>query len=83
MKRGITMTEHQPETSAKETVKVHVEYKDKDGNVYSMNDVEVPVQEKVVKKVESSSDIEDTNTVFSPEVLEILKGVGLSDHQDK
>mgnify|MGYP000451380360 FL=1 len=77
------MTEHQPETSAKETVKVHVEYKDKDGNVYSMNDVEVPVQEKVVKKVESSSDIEDTNTVFSPEVLEILKGVGLSDHQDK
>ena len=77
------MTEHQPETSAKETVKVHVEYKDKDGNVYSTNDVEVPVQEKVVKKVESSSDIEDTNTVFSPEVLEILKGVGLSDHQDK
>ena len=77
------MTEHQPETSAKETVKVHVEYKDKDGNVYSMNDVEVPVQEKIVKKVESSSDIEDTNTVFSPEVLEILKGVGLSDHQDK
>ena len=77
------MTEHQPETSAKETVKVHVEYKDKDGNVYSMNDVEVPVQEKVVKKVESSSDIEDTNTVFSPEVLEILKGVGLSNHQDK
>ncbi|WP_314451445.1 hypothetical protein [uncultured Granulicatella sp.] len=77
------MTEHQPETSVKEVIKVHVEYKDKDGNVYSMNDVEVPVQEKVVKKVESSSDIEDTNTVFSPEVLEILKGVGLSDHQDK
>lgn len=77
------MTEHQPETSVKEVIKVHVEYKDKDGNVYSMNDVEVPVQEKVVKKVESSSDIEDTNTVFSPEVLEILKGVGLSNHQDK
>ena len=77
------MTEHQPETSVKEVIKVHVEYKDKDGNVYSMNDVEVPVQEKVVKKVESSSDIEDTNTVFSPEVLEILKGVGLSEHQDK
>lgn len=77
------MTEHQPETSVKEVIKVHVEYKDKDGNVYSMNDVEVPVQEKVVKKVESSSDIEDTNAVFSPEVLEILKGVGLSDHQDK
>lgn len=77
------MTEHQPETSVKEVIKVHVEYKDKDGNVYSMNDVEVPVQEKVVKKVESSSDIEDTNTVFSSEVLEILKGVGLSDHQDK
>ena len=48
-----------------------------------MHDVEVHVQEKIVKKVESSSDIEDTNTVFSPEVLEILKGVGLSDHQDK
>ena len=76
------MTEHQPETSAKEVVKVHVEYKDKDGNVYSMNDVEVPVQEKNVKKIESSSNIEDTNTVFSPEVLEILKGVGLSDNQD-
>ena len=77
------MTEHQPETSAKEVVKVHVEYKDKDGNVYSMNDVEVPVQEKGVKKVESGSNIEDTNTVFSPEVLAILKGVGLSDNQDK
>ena len=77
------MTEHQPDTNEQEVVRVHVEYKDKDGNVYSMNDVEVPVQEKVVKKVESSSDIEDTNTVFSPEVLEILKGVGLSDHQDK
>ena len=77
------MTEHQPETNEKEVARVHVEYKDKDGNVYSMNDVEVPVQEKVVKKVESSSDIEDTNTVFSPEVLEILKGVGLSNHQDK
>ena len=44
------MTEHQPETNEKEVVRVHVEYKDKDGNVYSMNDVEVPVQEKVVKK---------------------------------
>ena len=77
------MTDKHSETNEKEVIKVHVEYKDKDGNVYSMNDVEVPVQEKVVKKVESSSDIEDTNTVFSPEVLEILKGVGLSDHQDK
>ena len=77
------MTDKYSETNEKEVVRVHVEYKDKDGNVYSMNDVEVPVQEKVVKKVESSSDIEDTNTVFSPEVLEILKGVGLSDHQDK
>ena len=44
------MTEHQPEINEKEVVRVHVEYKDKDGNVYSMNDVEVPVQEKVVKK---------------------------------
>lgn len=77
------MTDKYSETNEKEVVRVHVEYKDKDGNVYSMNDVEVPVQEKVVKKVESSSDIEDTNTVFSPEVLEILKGVGLSEHQDK
>lgn len=77
------MTDKHSETNEKEVIKVHVEYKDKDGNVYSMNDVEVPVQEKVVKKVESSSDIEDTNTVFSPEVLAILKGVGLSDHQDK
>ncbi len=77
------MTDKYSETNEKEVVRVHVEYKDKDGNVYSMNDVEVPVQEKVVKKVESSSDIEDTNTVFSPEVLEILKDVGLSDHQDK
>ena len=77
------MTDKYSETNEKEVVRVHVEYKDKDGNVYSMNDVEVPVQEKVVKKVESSSDIEDTNTVFSPEVLEILKGVGLSNHQDK
>ena len=33
------MTEHQPKTSGKEVVKVHVEYKDKDGNVYSINDV--------------------------------------------
>ena len=77
------MTDKHSEINEKEVVRVHVEYKDKDGNVYSMNDVEVPVQEKIVKKVESSSDIEDTNTVFSPEVLEILKGVGLSDHQDK
>lgn len=77
------MTDKHSEINEKEVVRVHVEYKDKDGNVYSTNDVEVPVQEKVVKKVESSSDIEDTNTVFSPEVLEILKGVGLSDHQDK
>ena len=77
------MTDKHSETNEKEVVRVHVEYKDKDGNVYSMNDVEVPVQEKVVKKVESSSDGEDTNTVFSPEVLEILKGVGLWDHQDK
>ena len=77
------MTDKHSETNEKEVVRVHVEYKDKDGNVYSMNDVEVPVQEKVVKKVESSSDVEDTNTVFSPEVLEILKGVGLWDHQDK
>ena len=77
------MTDKHSEINEKEVVRVHVEYKDKDGNVYSMNDVEVPVQEKVVKKVESSSDIEDTNTVFSPEVLEILKGVGLSNHQDK
>ena len=77
------MTDKHSEINEKEVVRVHVEYKDKDGNVYSMNDVEVPVQEKVVKKVESSSDIEDTNTVFSPEVLEILKGVGLSEHQDK
>ena len=75
------MTDKYSETNEKEVVRVHVEYTD--GNVYSMNDVEVPVQEKVVKKVESSSDIEDTNTVFSPEVLEILKGVGLSEHQDK
>lgn len=77
------MTDKHSEINEKEVVRVHVEYKDKDGNVYSTNDVEVPLQEKVVKKVESSSDIEDTNTVFSPEVLEILKGVGLSDHQDK
>ena len=77
------MTDKHSEINEKEVVRVHVEYKDKDGNVYSTNDVEVPVQEKVVKKVESSSDIEDTNTVFSPEVLEILKGVGLSNHQDK
>ena len=77
------MTEHQPETSAKEVVKVHVEYKDKDGNVYSMNDVEVPVQASTKNIEDTSSNSEDTNTVFSPEVLEILKGVGLSNNQEK
>ncbi len=77
------MTEHQPETSAKEVVKVHVEYKDKDGNVYSMNDVEVPVQASTKNTEDTSSNSEDTNTVFSPEVLEILKGVGLSNNQEK
>ncbi len=75
------MTEHQPETSAKEVVKVHVEYKDKDGNVYSMNDVEVPVQASTKNTEDTSSNSEEKNTVFSPEVLEILKGVGLSDQQ--
>ena len=70
------MTKHQPETSAKEVIKVHVEYKDKDGNVYSMNDVEVPV-ETILKNTE------ETNVVFSPEVLKILKGVGISEHQEK
>ena len=76
------MTEHQPETSAKEVVKVHVEYKDKDGNVYSMNDVEVPVQASTKNTEDTSSNSEETNTVFSPEVLEILKGVGLSNNQE-
>ena len=75
------MTEHQPETSAKEVVKVHVEYKDKDGNVYSMNDVEVPVQASTKNTEDTSSNSEEKNTVFSPEVLEILKGVGLSNQQ--
>ena len=77
------MTEHQPETSAKEVIKVHVEYKDKDGNVYSMNDVEVPVQASTKNTEDTSSNSEDTNTVFSAEVLEILKGVGLSNNQEK
>lgn len=77
------MTEHQPETSAKEVVKVHVEYKDKDGNVYSMNDVEVPVQASTKNTEDTSSNTEETNAVFSPEVLEILKGVGLSNNQEK
>jgi hypothetical protein len=76
------MTEHQPETSAKEVVKVHVEYKDKDGNVYSMNDVEVPVQASIKNTEDTSSNTEETNAVFSPEVLEILKGVGLSNNQE-
>ena len=77
------MTEHQPETSAKEVVKVHVEYKDKDGNVYSMNDVEVPVEASIKNTEDTSSNTEETNAVFSPEVLEILKGVGLSNNQEK
>ena len=77
------MTEHQPETSAKEVVKVHVEYKDKDVNVYSMNDVEVPVQASIKNTEDTSSNTEETNAVFSPEVLEILKGVGLSNNQEK
>ena len=77
------MTEHQPETSSKEVVKVHVEYKDKDGNVYSMNDVEVPVQASTKNTEDTSSNTEETNTVFSPEVLEILKGVGLSNNKEK
>ena len=74
------MTEYQPETSGKEVVKVHVEYKDKDGNVYSMNDVEVPVQASTKNTEDTSSNTEETNAVFSPEVLEILKGVGLSNN---
>ena len=77
------MTEHQPKTSGKEVVKVHVEYKDKDGNVYSINDVEVPVQASIKNTEDTSSNTEETNAVFSPEVLEILKGVGLSNNQEK
>lgn len=77
------MTEHQPETSKKEVVKVHVEYKDKDGNVYSINDVEVPVEASVKNTEDIASNSEETNAVFSPEVLKILKGVGLSKHQEK
>ena len=76
------MTEHQSEISEKEVVKVHVEYKDKDGNVYSMNDVEVPVQASIKNTEDTSSNTEETNAVFSPEVLEILKGVGLSNNQE-
>ena len=77
------MTEHQPKTSGKEVVKVHVEYKDKDGNVYSINDVEVPVETTLKNTEDTSSNSEETNTVFSPEVLKILKGVGLSELQEK
>ena len=77
------MTEHQPETSAKEVIKVHVEYKDKDGNVYSMNDIEVPVETTLKNTEDTSLNTEETNAVFSPEVLKILKGVGLSEHQEK
>ena len=77
------MTEHQPKTSGKEVVKVNVEYKDKDGNVYSINDVEVPVETTLKNTEDTSSNSEETNTVFSPEVLKILKGVGLSEHQEK
>lgn len=77
------MTEHQPEKSAKEVIKVHVEYKDKDGNVYSINDVEVPVETTLKNTEDTSSNSEETNTVFSPEVLKILKGVGLSELQEK
>lgn len=76
------MTEYQPETSRKEFVKVHVEYKDKDGNVYSMNDVEVPVEASVKNTEETSINTEETNAVFSPEVQKILKGVGLSEHKE-
>lgn len=60
-----------------------MEYKDKDGNVYSMNDVEVPVQASIKNTEDTSSNTEETNAVFSPEVLEILKGVGLSNNQEK
>ena len=77
------MTEHQPGTSKKEVVKVHVEYKDKDGNVYSINDVEVPVETTIKNAEDSSLNTEETNAVFSPEVLKILKGVGLSENQEK
>ena len=76
------MTEHQPETSAKEVIKVHVEYKDKDGNVYSMNDIEVPVETTLKNTEDTSLNTEETNAVFSPEVLKILKGVGISEHQE-
>ena len=76
------MTEHQLETSGKEVVKVHVEYKDKDGNVYSINDVEVPVEASLKNTEDLTLNSEETNTVFSPEVLKILKGVGLSEHQE-
>ena len=77
------MTEHQSEISAKEVVKVHVEYKDKDGNVYSINDVEVPVEASVKHIEDIASNSKEINAVFSPEVLKILKGVGLSEHQEK
>lgn len=77
------MTEHQPKTNGKEVIKVHVEYKDKDGNVYSIKDVEVPVETTLKNTEDTSSNSEETNTVFSPEVLKILKGVGLSEHQEK
>lgn len=76
------MTEHQSEISEKEVVKVHVEYKDKDGNVYSINDVEVPVEASLKNTEDITLNSEETNTVFSPEVLKILKGVGLSEHQE-
>ena len=76
------MTEHQLETGGKEVVKVHVEYKDKDGNVYSINDVEVPVEASLKNTEDITLNSEETNTVFSPEVLKILKGVGLSEHQE-
>lgn len=76
------MTEHQLETSGKEVVKVHVEYKDKDGNVYSINDVEVQVEASLKNTEDITLNSEETNTVFSPEVLKILKGVGLSEHQE-
>ena len=77
------MTEHQSEISEKEVVKVHVEYKDKDGNVYKMNDVEVPVEASVKNTEDIASNSEEINAVFSPEVLKILKGVGLSENQEK
>ena len=76
------MTEHQSEISEKEVVKVHVEYKDKDGNVYAINDVEVPVEASLKNTEDITLNSEETNTVFSPEVLKILKGVGLSEHQE-